>query len=674
MARATTRKGTNELEFQGEVLSWLNQELHARGTTGLDRATQEKPRVTSGKRNDIVVWRDRPTEIAFLAMELKTPSTAINDPVLLADAVEKAQKWRAKYFAIWNMRQFEIYPTPAAGSFVIPSDAIARSSLNSKVLTVEDWLQPDVAHSLRRNVSDILDAALRHDIDGSDLGVAIDTEIFVTRLTDAIAKLRSLIYRDLSKEARSTRRLRLQLNAIAAEQGFLGFVDDVDYAIAGQISYRYVGQILFYHALRRKITSLPAIELSPQDVLPQALTVYWNEVRRYDYEALFGPHSLDDILPIGDDSQFVLRQLVLQLAAYDWSSLTDDVLGSVFERLIPRAEQILLGQFYTPRPVADLLVAFTIDGERPLVLDPGCGSGTFLLSAYDYLKSTRRSSHGDLLSTIWGFDISPFAAELAVINLYRQNMSEYENFPRIVTGSFIDRKPGQAVLFPAARVGTGGPQKVDVPIPLFDAILANPPYVRSQHQDDLDPGYRGKLFASAGQAGIVAAAKTDLFAFFMYHAIAFLAPGGRIGFVTSSSWLTADFAAALQHTLLTRFAIVAIISSSAESFFSQVDVNTILIIAEKRSGETLNPGEAIRFVTLKKRISDLAVPGSGYWKDLESLSDAIEGAGHDIETEAYRIKLITADAELDALRSDRTRPRNWSRHLRAPISYYEIFE
>lgn len=669
----STRRQTNELEFQGAALGWINDELRARMGAGLDRATQEKPRQTSGKRNDIVVWRDRSAEIAFLAMELKTPSTPINDPVLLADAVEKAQKWRAAYFAIWNMRQFEVYVTPAAGSLVLPSDAIAKSPLNVGITSVEDWLKPVVETSLKRNVADIIDAALEHQINGGDHGVTIDTEIFVARLTEAISKLRALLYRELSKQARSNRRLRQKLNAVAAAQGFLGFVDDIDYAIAGQIAYRYVGQILFYHALRRKISALRPIELATGDVLPDALTTYWNDVRRYDYEALFGPHELDGVIPIGPDATFLLRQLIGQLSGYDWSSLSDDVLGSIFEHLIPRGEQILLGQFYTPREVAELLVAFTVDGERPLVLDPGCGSGTFLMSAYDYLRSTRNSSHGDLLSTLWGFDISPFAAELAVINLYRQNMSEYENFPRIVTGSFIDRKPGQTVPFPAPRVTSSSPQKVQVPIPRFDAILANPPYVRSQHQDDLDPNYRGKLFQAAAQAGVNAPAKTDLFAFFIYHSMSFLTAGGRIGFVTSSSWLTADYAATLQETMIANFQIIAIITSSAESFFSQVAINTVLIIAERRVGLPTED-EMIRFVQLKQRITTLTAGAGDHWRLVEKLADEIEAIVVDDETDRHRVKLVRALDELNILRADRSRPRNWSRNLRAPLSYYDIFE
>jgi hypothetical protein len=123
-----------------------------------------------------------------------------------------------------------------------------------------------------------------------------------------------------------------------------------------------------------------------------------------------------------------------------------------------------------------------------------------------------------------------------VINLFRQDMSEFENFPRIVPGNFFGRTPGETIHFPAPRVSSGS-KKVPVPIPVFDCVIGNPPYLRSQNQDDLDPGYRQKLFAAAAKAGIKAPAKTDLFAFFIYHALRFMKEGSRLGFVTPASWL-----------------------------------------------------------------------------------------------------------------------------------------
>jgi hypothetical protein len=109
---AEARKSTGELEFQGAVLQWLNDVLRRRPGLNLDRVTQEKPRKMSSKRNDLVVWKDRAAEGAFLAIELKTPATPIHDPQLFADAVEKAQFWKAPYFALWNMQEAELYKTP----------------------------------------------------------------------------------------------------------------------------------------------------------------------------------------------------------------------------------------------------------------------------------------------------------------------------------------------------------------------------------------------------------------------------------------------------------------------------------------------------------------------------------------------------------------------------------
>lgn len=672
MARVSSRRPTNELEFQGQVLDWMNTEIARRPALKLDRVTQEKPRLQSGKRNDLVVWKDRANEIAFLAIELKTPTTAINDPTLLRDAIEKAQQWRASYFAVWNMQRFELYQTPAAGDAVLPSDAIATSDTCAALRSVEEWLQPKFQSLLQEQATSLLDAAAQHALSGGHTGLAIDAEIFVARLTAAISRLRGIIYSDLARAANASRRLRAKLRAAAAEQGFLGFVEDIDYAIAGQIGYRYIGQILFYYALRRKLPNLPLIVLAPTDRVPDALASYWNEVRRYDYEALFAPHEMETFVPINDDGQFLMRQLTAQLGEYDWASLTDDVLGSIFEHLIPQAEQMLLGQFYTPRPVADFLTAFAMDGENPLVLDPGCGSGTFLMSAYGYLNATQRISHRDLLPRLWGFDISPFAAELAVINLYRQDLSEYENFPRVVTGSYFDRSPGQTVQFPAPRITAGGSTKVDVPIPLFDCILANPPYVRSQHQDDLDASYRAKLFTAAAHVGIAAAAKTDLFAFFLYQSIPFLAPGARVGFVTSASWLTADFAAKLQSTLTSELRLVAVVGSERESFFTQVDVNTVLLIAEKPDPQAPPPDDAIRFITLKKPLAELA-SDTDYWRGVVSLVDELEGLATSIENDRYRAKLVSRGDELSALTFEPDKPRNWSKYLRAPLSYYAIF-
>ena len=667
----SARKMTNEPEFQGQVIVWLNEEIAKRPGISVEKATQEKPRSSSGKRSDLIIWFDRLSESAFLTLELKTPATYINDATFFTDAIEKARHWNAPYFALWNMQELEVYATPPTGQAVLPTNAIARSSLSPAITQVEHWLRPVFTKELRTKAIDILNTAWEHYTKGSIAGHAIDSEIFVNRLTTTIHQIREILHRDLTKATATDRKLRRTMNRIAAEQGFKDFVEDIEYAVAGQIGYRFVGQILFYFALKRKIPTLKELKLSAGDVLPSAFQQYWNDVRRYDYEALFKPEPIDSIIPIAEEATRLIAHLTDDLATYDWASLTDDVLGSIFEHMIPREEQILLGQFYTSRTVADLLVAFTVDGERPLVLDPGCGSGTFLMSAYSYLAHKIALSHKELLSTIWGFDISPFAAELAVINMYRQDMSEFENFPRIVPGNFFDRFPGDSVEFPAPHI-SAGTKKIPIPIPRFNCIVGNPPYLRSQNQDDLDPTYRSQLFISAAKAGIKASSKTDLFAFFIYHSMQFMDLGSRIGFVTPASWLTTNYARPLQEMLLGEIRLSLVLASTVESFFPQVDVNTVRLVAEKVDQKAKD--EPIRFVTLKHPISELTAGSKPYWTRIVELVDEIEAFNVSVENNRYRIKCVDPSKERAVMSTQTKTVLNWSKYIRAPISYYEIFE
>lgn len=661
---------TNELEFQGTVLSWLSHEL-TRRHLGLEMVSQE-PSKSDRRRNDLVVWKHRASGDAFLTIELKTPATPIGDLALLNDACTKAQRWQAPFFAIWNMQAAELYRTPPSGSMATPKDRLSTYDPLRCVKQVDDWIDPSCREQLRLRALAILDeayvAATR-----SGMELRLDPSVFVDRLTNRVGELRAETVPALQGLATRRKSVKRRLREIAAAQGFIGLIDDIPAAVAGQYCYRLAGQVLFYFALRRKQPTLRSLEIEEARPFLEAVKPFWADVRRYDYEALFEPHELDDLVPLTDKAEQLLRGLVDDFARYDWNTLADDVLGAIFEHLIPRQEQVLLGQFYTPSPVADLLLAFAVDGDQPLLLDPGCGSGTFLLRAYQYLQETRKLRHEELLPNIWGFDISPFASELAVINLFRQDLSEFSNFPRVLCGDFFSRNVGDAVDFPPAR--GGGQKKISLPIPSFDAVVANPPYLRSQNQDDLDPAYKERLFAAVVRDhGIEAPSKTDLFAFFVYHTHPFLRIGGRLAFVTSASWLTADYGYWLQRFLLERFRLVAVVASEAESYFSQVEQNTVLFVAEKRPPDDRpSSSELIRFVTLKHTLTDLSPDGPDYWDRVGRLADELEAVSATVEEPHFRAKCVSAASELSALQSE-TAVRNWSVFLRAPAVYWRLLE
>src|SRR5271170_8475793 len=108
--------------------------------------------------------------------------------------------------------------------------------------------------------------------------MTLDTSVFVERLTVAITALRTEVYGAI-RIAAAQRSVRTKLRALAAAQGFIGFVDDIEFAIAGQYSYRIIGQILFYFAFRRKQPRLKVLHIDPSESLPGAFRKFWDDVR-----------------------------------------------------------------------------------------------------------------------------------------------------------------------------------------------------------------------------------------------------------------------------------------------------------------------------------------------------------------------------------------------------------
>ncbi len=72
----------------------------------------------------------------------------------------------------------------------------------------------------------------------------------------------------------------------------------------------------------------------------------------------------------------------------DWSAMSADVKGDAYEGLLQKnAEDVKggAGQYFTPRPLIAAMVDCVAPKPRNTICDPACGTGGFLLAAYDYV-------------------------------------------------------------------------------------------------------------------------------------------------------------------------------------------------------------------------------------------------------------------------------------------------
>ena len=100
----------------------------------------------------------------------------------------------------------------------------------------------------------------------------------------------------------------------------------------------------------------------------------------YVKDDLFEPY---DTIKIKEAS---FEAIVKELEVYNLSRTADDVKGIAFEKFLGKTFRGELGQFFTPRTIVDFMVALLDPEEGEIICDPCCGSGGFLIKAFEYVR------------------------------------------------------------------------------------------------------------------------------------------------------------------------------------------------------------------------------------------------------------------------------------------------
>lgn len=335
------------------------------------------------------------------------------------------------------------------------------------------------------------------------------------------------------------------------------------------------------------------------------------------------PDEITPSLKIGDN---LLREIIKPLYEknpYEFRFIPIEILGQVYEQFLGWVIQVeghkadviekpeikkAGGVVYTPDYVVKHIIERTVaplcqgktpkDVSRLRVLDPACGSGTFLLSAYDYLlqwhldwyvkhegpkkgriyetqagwRLTEAERRRILLTNIYGVDIDAQAVEVTKLSLllkllegaskealelqfrasHEPALPDLDGNIRagnaLIASDFYDI-PGTAQLDIASRrrvnafdwdrefetiMSSGG----------FDAVVGNPPYVLLQ-QDFKEP-----LQYEYFHKHYLAAFKVDLYHLFIERAIRLTKAGGYCSLITPSNYLTNNYMAGLRRFMV----------------------------------------------------------------------------------------------------------------------------
>lgn len=674
---------------------------------------------TSGadrKSPDIVIYETRRSKKVLCLIEAKRPSFDLyNELELKEPARSKASRRKAKYFGVTNFKQLVIYDTGKVNDLKSEEEQIVDKYILS---TIEDL---DRIEDYRRSISSAIKQFLIFLVKlqtGKETPprIPID-EHLINRLHEKIRVLAGYYSQIIFERYQKESKFKKDLGTWFKKQNwnFQRSISDFDKA-ARQTAYLLVNKILFYDLLQlKRPDKLEPLEI-PKGLfkgssLEQQLQKYFNDVLEIDYQTVYTTDFIDTIaFPDSKEVVGEVRDLVTALQRYDLAQLGYDVLGRIFERIIPEEERHNLGQYFTRSDIVDLILRFCVKHEDDKVLDPSCGAGTFLVRAYQHKKMMNETlKHEKILDTLYGNDIAKFPAHLATINLAIKDLGSNENYPKILQEDFFALAVKESgfdsdVLRKKYAIDlAGGKSEVTYPR-YFDAKVGNPPYTRQEEISEMasaDKKYKEDLIDRAlldvtGKPLAKIGKRAGIHAYFFIHGFKFLKQGGRFGFIVSESWLDVDYGKGLQEFFLKNYKIVAIITSKVERWFAEADINTCIIILEKCAEQKAREDNLCRFVYLKKTLDHFIPPAKETWqserdrlREIDSLMRTIMSHDAFYENEDMRIypksqkelweegAVFEEDGghhESGLEEKQKYIGSKWGKYLRAPEIFFKILE
>lgn len=295
----------------------------------------------------------------------------------------------------------------------------------------------------------------------------------------------------------------------------------------------------------------------------------------------------------------------------DFSRLDTDVKGDLYEDLLNQIEAAgELGQFLTPRHIIRYMVAMINPKIGETVFDPACGSGGFLLRAYEWIKLRNSDPKlveeynkinrgpGDKLSkkqwrflqneTFFGQDVDPEMTRLTLMNFFLHGLQE----------SDIKRKDTVA----------GADDEED--LRRYDIVMTNPPFAGKVDKERIKKSLPIK------------SKKTQIL--FLGYVIDALKPNGRAGIILPEGTLfgTNRDDKEIRRYLLENTELQAVVSMPGGVFQPYSGVKTSVLIFKKKAVPKLNPEEKIWFYNMLGDGSSLSKAkkfGSQYKNDIPDL-------------------------------------------------------
>ena len=255
------------------------------------------------------------------------------------------------------------------------------------------------------------------------------------------------------------------------------------------------------------------------------------------------------------DRPVMLAKVIEMVSEENWYMMEGDFKGAIYESILEKNGQDKksgAGQYFTPRALIQAMVEVVDPKITETVADPACGTGGFLLAAYEHMKNQSKDIEKQQFlknNALFGADNTSLVVTLASMNLYLHDIGVNKS-PIAYQDSLIDTSER-----------------------MFDVILANPPF-GTRPQGSVEVAVNRPEFVKTSDNQVN----------FLQHIMSIVKRGGRVGVVLPDSVLT-DMGATekVREKLLKDFNLHTILRLPTGIFYAN-GVKTNVLFFEKGRG------------------------------------------------------------------------------------------
>ncbi len=391
--------------------------------------------------------------------------------------------------------------------------------------------------------------------------------------------------------------------------------------------------------------------------------------RIYKYNGgLFATDAIiDEELTVPDD---VCRELARLATRYDFETeISVEVLGRIFEQSVSDLEELRAiatgaevdrkqgvrksqGIYYTPPHITQYIVDLALGGhlrrreetlraafgldtipehhkrkraeaevqfwrsyrddvlKRTRVVDPACGSGAFLIAAFDFLQAeyarvndALADLEGDqytleylnntlLTQNLYGVDLSAESVEITKLSLWLKTAEKDREL------TFLDDniQQGNSLIDDPSEHPDAFDWRARFPVVFadggFDVVVGNPPYVRQELLGPYKPAFEKKYESYDAVA--------DLYTYFYELGVDILGPGGLLSYIVTNKWMRSGYGAALRGFFASHTVFEDIVDFGHAPIFEDAEVFPCIVSIRKAEDSGRDEPRAVRVCKIAK--------------------------------------------------------------------------